>query len=83
MLPLKNTIKKLCGGRRCGVEVRAKKKKSALLFAPNVLVDSAPPSKAQSVEQQRRHGCKSVSESHVSGGPLGLAAGSTKMLPPL
>ena len=38
---------------------------------------------ALTVEQQRKHGRTSVNESHVSGGPSELAAGSTRTLPPL
>ena len=72
--------KKKCGGRRHGA-LSYELKKSQSWFLHDTCCWTAQ-NQAQRVEQQRRHRRASVNESHVCSGPLGLAIGSTRMLPP-
>ena len=79
MLRLKNKIDSCAGVDVAALSCELQKSQSCFLRQTRC---STARNQAQNVEQQHRHGCASVTESHLCGGPLGLAAGSTTMLAP-
>ena len=79
MLPLKNEMKGCAGVDVAALSYKLEETQPCFLHKTCWWTARH---QAQSVEQQRRHGRASVSESHVSGGPLGSPAGSGRMLPP-
>ena len=82
MLPLENKMKSSAGIDVAALNYMYALNRSQPCFLHETCRRTAH-NQTQSVEQQRRHGPASVNESHVPGGPLRLAAGSTRMLPPL